>query len=434
MHSITFLFYLTFLLPSFTSRLLNVIQINRHGARTSTNYNSGPLSKYFGSNMKLTPNGYRQHQLLGQFIRDKYINTLHFLNPTYKPSQFEIYSTQTQRTIFSAEGFISGLYPGLIIHHKYENKDLNIINNDHLPFHYQHSSNTLTSSQTIELNVIDLQSDIIFHPLSCSLYGKHIKTEMKKQTASPLFHITPTEITESIAEIAAFLNITLNPHTKQTINDNDKMTELQKLFFVYSYHFNKEWRQLSSKAGSLMRKLVLNKWYSTRMSDNSKYLKIGVSGLFDVIISKFERAKRRVGFLKEVNTIYTVYSAHDTTLVNILANVIEKERIKAEVVKAVKDDKVFEFLVPPFASNILFELHCDDNDTSTLYVRVVYNGKILKESIKGINDKDIKDNGNIPYDMFIKLLKSCIDYDYKNLDCSIEKGVKEDKESLFIVN
>ena len=381
--------------------------------------------------MKLTPNGYRQHQLLGQFIRDKYINTLHFLNPTYKPSQFEIYSTQTQRTIFSAEGFISGLYPGLIIHHKYENKDLNLINNDQLPFHYQ---NSFGVSQTIDLNVIDLQSDIIFHPLSCNLHGKHIKSEMKKQTVSPLFQVTPSEITESITEIAAFLNITLNPHATQTISDNDKMTELQKLFFVYSYHFNKEWRQLSSKAGSLMRKLVLNKWYSTRIIDNSKYLKIGVSGLFDAIISKFESAKRRVGFLKEVNTVYTVYSAHDTTLVNILANVIEKERIKAEVVKAIKDDKVFEFLVPPFASNIIFELHCDDKDNSTFYVRIVYNGKVLKESIKGIKDKDIKENGNIPYDMFMKLLKSCIDYDYKNLECSIDKGAKEDKESLFIVN
>ena len=428
-----FLFLLLCLLRPGSPRLLNVIQVNRHGARTSTNYNSGPLSKYFGSNMKLTPNGYRQHQLLGQFIRDKYINTLHFLHSTYKPAQFEIFSTQTQRTIFSAEGFISGLYPGLIIHHKYENKDLNLINNDRLPFHYQHSSSSFGASQTIDLNVIDLQSDTIFHPLSCSLNGKHIKSEMKKQTASPLFQIPPSEIAESIAEIAAFLNVTLNPHTKQTMSDSDKMTELQKLFFVYSYHFNKEWRQLSPKAGSLMRKLVLNKWYSTRVG-NSKYLKIGVSGLFDVIVSKFESAKRRVGFLKEVKTVYTVYSAHDTTLVNILANVIEQERIKAEVARAVKDDKVFEFLVPPFASNIIFELHCDEKDASTFYVRIVYNGKELKESIRGIRDEDIKENGNIPYEMFMKLLKSCIDYDYKNLDCSGEKGGKEDKESLFMVN
>ena len=152
-----------------SSRLLNVVQLNRHGARTSTNFRNGLLSKYFGSDMKLTPNGYRQHQILGQYIHDKYINRLHFLSETYQKNQFEIFSTQTQRTIFSAEGFLSGLYPGSVVKVSYDNKALDIITNDTIPFLLNYKPLFNFQQTEIELKVIDLKNDIMFHPMGCKL-------------------------------------------------------------------------------------------------------------------------------------------------------------------------------------------------------------------------------------------------------------------------
>lgn len=430
LHNFKFILCFLLLFKWTSSRLLNVVQLNRHGARTSTNFRNGLLSKYFGSDMKLTPNGYRQHQILGQYIHDKYINRLHFLSETYQKNQFEIFSTQTQRTIFSAEGFLSGLYPGSVVKVSYDNKALDIITNDTIPFLLNYKPLFNFQQTEIELKVIDLKNDIMFHPMNCKLNGKKLKNELIKNNKNLFFNISEAEIKESIDEIAKFLNVTLNQSAP--VNDSQKMTELQKLFFVYSYHFNKQWENLSPKAKILMRKMVLNKWYSTRTKD-TKYLKLGVSAIFDEILSKFNNAKKRQSFLKEKNKIFTVYSTHDTTLVNILSNLISLNVIKDKVHKALYDDKVFNFLVPPFASSIIFEFHSDDNNPSKYYVQVYYNGELITKNIKNIDDNLIKD-GKIPYDEFVKLFKNAIDFDYKKMDCSEEKERKESDDTIFSIS
>ena len=95
--------YLILQISQTTSRskeLVCVIEFNRHGARTSKSFSSQTLSKVFGSNMMLTPNGFRQHEMLGQFMRNKYIlDTKNFLSQEYSKYDFIIFSTPIQRTI-----------------------------------------------------------------------------------------------------------------------------------------------------------------------------------------------------------------------------------------------------------------------------------------------------------------------------------------------
>ena len=62
-----------------TSELLCVVQFSRHGARTSNTFQSKTFNKVFGEQLILTPNGFRQHELLGKFIKDKYTNDIPFL-------------------------------------------------------------------------------------------------------------------------------------------------------------------------------------------------------------------------------------------------------------------------------------------------------------------------------------------------------------------
>lgn len=96
--------------------LINVIQINRHGARTPKYHQEIQKKIFFGStNMQLTINGYRQEQLLGKLMKERYTKKFNFIKDNYDDKEIAIFSSPTQRTVFSAAGFISGLYPGVTI-------------------------------------------------------------------------------------------------------------------------------------------------------------------------------------------------------------------------------------------------------------------------------------------------------------------------------
>ena len=110
--------------------LLSVFEINRHGARTPKHFEERQKRLFFGSqNMQLTINGFRQEQLLGSFIREKYIEKLKFISPDYNPEEFCLISSPTQRTIFSAAGFLSGLFPNYVVKNKYINLSDSASNN-----------------------------------------------------------------------------------------------------------------------------------------------------------------------------------------------------------------------------------------------------------------------------------------------------------------
>ena len=118
-----------------TSELLCVVQFSRHGARTSNTFQSKTFNKVFGEQLILTPNGFRQHELLGKFIKDKYTNDIPFLINNNIHSRVEIISTPVQRTINSAMAFINGFYPGAIVKMNYQNNSHlhGVINNDTIP-------------------------------------------------------------------------------------------------------------------------------------------------------------------------------------------------------------------------------------------------------------------------------------------------------------
>ncbi len=118
------------------SKLLSVIQINRHGARTAANFFTGKFNSLMGENMKLTPHGFNQHKILGKIIRDIYINKKKFLDNEFNPIQFEIYSTPIQRTI-SVLDILSEIYPCNNIKIKYQDDNFPKEKNEYCPiFNY----------------------------------------------------------------------------------------------------------------------------------------------------------------------------------------------------------------------------------------------------------------------------------------------------------
>ena len=180
------MFYLCFLylilkltqISSRTKELICVIEFNRHGARTSKSFSSQTLSKVFGSNMMLTPNGFRQHEMLGQFMRNKYIfDTKNFLSQEYSKHDFLIFSTPIQRTISSAIGFLNGFYPNYITKMIYQNNSelYEIINNDTIPF---------KNSENFEFNEIPIhilsKANDIFHRKDCFYKGNNLEELLDK--------------------------------------------------------------------------------------------------------------------------------------------------------------------------------------------------------------------------------------------------------------
>jgi hypothetical protein len=90
-------------------QLVFVQELFRHGARYPI-YNAPDnldIRQDFG---ELTPVGMRQHFILGQALRKRYIQTLSFLSPTYNHTQIYIRSSDVNRTLMSAQSQLLGLY------------------------------------------------------------------------------------------------------------------------------------------------------------------------------------------------------------------------------------------------------------------------------------------------------------------------------------
>lgn len=104
MQYIYYLFLFTIQVKVSISKLISVIEVNRHGARNAKNFPSEPLQRLFGVNMKITHNGFRQHQLLGNYMYDRYINA-GFINKEYRAMNLKLYLPQLKEPFFLQMGF-----------------------------------------------------------------------------------------------------------------------------------------------------------------------------------------------------------------------------------------------------------------------------------------------------------------------------------------
>jgi len=410
------------------SKLLSVIQINRHGARTAANFFTGKFNSLMGENMKLTPHGFNQHKILGKIIRDIYINKKKFLDNEFNPIQFEIFSTPMQRTIFSAEGFLSGLYPFNNIKIKYQDENFPKEKNEYCPIfnnNYFFSSfyNPDSNYKFIPINVFSPKNDFMLHPTKCKYKGEYVQSLIKKNLKE-IFNIDKNEINFCKNEFEKFLNVKINPNTNVT--ESKFISEIQKLFYVFKYHFDKDIKNINVTCLNLVKKVLLNKFYG---KNDLQLNKFGVSALYTEIIRKFQSDFSKKTFLRPDNKIYTVYSAHDSNIVRIIKSLFNEEFIEKKIFESLENNEVFDFIIPPYASSFIFELHEKDNNSKEHYVQIYYNGKLIKENLKKIKNEY---NGEIPFDEFKKLLENSIDKDYFKIDCSEPKVTHHKDNKVFL--
>jgi hypothetical protein len=430
-------FLLIILLVKFSwNKLLSVIEINRHGARTPNNFEDMSSDKFFGaSKMQLTINGYRQQMLLGEYVKSNYVKKKHFLKNYFNDKEFEIIASPSQRTIFSSAGYIAGLYPEYVLKMNYDNEPERF-SDDTIPI----VNNEMTIKE-IPLRVIDQKHDSFFHPLNCLYYGKKLES-LLKEYATPIFNINDEEYHVAIDEMKNFIKIKdLEEEVSKSIkkkSDEGVSTsstyinyarEIEKFYAPMAYHFPNSVPKITLETQKILKKSILNRQYSPR-SVNNQYLRLSASEIFDFIKNMFSNA---ILSTKEHNKEYmkfAVLSGHDTNLVNILSNLLDEKYLVSLVNQALDNNGIFKFLIPPFASNMFFELHQDDQNNDYFYVKIIYNGAPLSQGLKTLETKDVKEN-KIELSRFLNLLNYLIEKDYSKLDCLLGKGKVKNKMKLL---
>lgn len=94
-------------------KLIFATTITRHGDRTPFARIASEKFRYKWSLGlgELTPEGIHQHYQLGKELRARYIEKYGLLPSNYDNSKFYAISTDTNRTIMSAQSFLTGFYP-----------------------------------------------------------------------------------------------------------------------------------------------------------------------------------------------------------------------------------------------------------------------------------------------------------------------------------
>lgn len=91
--------------------LISAVLITRHGDRTPFD-NIVNVNYQWGTDLtELTPIGIHQEFMLGSKLRKHYIEDLKFLDSQYKENTIYTLSSNSNRTILSAECLLMGLYP-----------------------------------------------------------------------------------------------------------------------------------------------------------------------------------------------------------------------------------------------------------------------------------------------------------------------------------
>lgn len=119
---VLFIFYF-FLTSTFAKgKLIFAMDIVRHGDRTPMSEIQTSSYHYWKEGLgQLTPRGMQQEYELGRKFRKKYVDQYHLLSPQYESHTLLVRSTDSDRTLMSAQSLLTGLYPfgtGPLLAHK----------------------------------------------------------------------------------------------------------------------------------------------------------------------------------------------------------------------------------------------------------------------------------------------------------------------------
>ena len=406
------------------SKLIAVVEFIRHGARTPMAFMESSAKLYFGARKaQLTVNGFRQHVLLGRWLRRRYVKGEigKLFSKKINSNEIKVYASPRQRTIFSATAHILGLLPNSFV--KIEIQDKNMKNNDIPPL--KNYNIKKSDGREVIINVLNYKVDYYFHALYCSYPGStnKIKYTMKK---SHVIDLSIKQISTACKDILNKYDLLFRQKQSyssqkkhKAFQENYKKSTFSKKFFKklidfirpFKYH-HASYKNLDPEHFITVKKFLINKWYETRLKD-SQELKISISGFAVKIIDFFENNIKQKSVEKMM-----IFSGHDNNIVDFLSNIIHPSYLRKRIDNALNNLDDFFFLVPRLASSLLLELHEENN---MYYISIVYNGQRINNVRFRMPVKFYEKDNKVDYNDFRNLLKSRIYDGYNKLVCGRKK-------------
>ena len=391
---LTIFLFLLFNLYSVNCKVKLVIDLIRHGARA-------PVYDYpFFKNIKwpileeLTPVGERQECLLGRLRRHQYIENAELLNKNYDPTSIYVRSTNTRRTLMSAQAYLNCFYPS----------GLSKLNDVQMKHKY----------------------DLLKPPINFQINNSTIDKLENNATPNSL-PIIPIQSVEYSTE-----NLLIS-------NDCEYTEKLERDYFESNLYKDtirqsKTWRIIMQKYPSITMPFLLTKdnaYYLADyiicadtdgrrpseitdeiLNDLKDFYSKSQEGIFTMSLlrNKLEIAeftKEVLKFMEERiskkgKVKYVLYSGHDVSLIVVL---IGLSRINKEILSN-------KFL--PFASNLLFELEETDGKWS---VKILLNGQSIHSDNYESFKEQFKELGTLK--------------ESRETLCKIKKELRQNQEILI---
>lgn len=338
-------------------KVLFVFEVFRHGARGPLylKNNLDVLNQYWDNEQELTYSGMREHYLLGQTLRQRYIFNNSLINPNFNPNEIYLYVTDRNRTIQTAYSQLSGLFP----------------------YRSEFLSESQKTMAVPPMNVTDLENIQNF------LGGSPLQNNFQTLPMHVFDNYHPFNLaykcSKGISKITKDNQANMKGEIDQVMNDfNTQFKEsLKKSLNKTDDHF-KKWSQLCDYSDAFIsddfEKRDMN-YLSVDLEKFNQSVK-AINGLdwkiFDntSIIAKVTVTPTVRQMISYMNTQIkgssgpkmVLFSAHDTNIalwLNFLKSALNLT------------DLHFNNIV--FASNVILELNKND-DSDSYYVNVLYNG------------------------------------------------------------
>ena len=396
-------------------------EIFRHGARTPYSGMTSDFKDCFNQQWiglkELTGVGLRQHFLVGYRNRIKYINEAKLIKPYYDPREVYIISTDSNRTIMSANAQIQGLYPpgtGPSIYPNQTERAVPPVNTEDIQEEIEKLNEYNYTALPYKMNII---------PVHSFFNADHfIQLQDKKVCPKTLEYYTKNQ---QRPEVVDFLNNMTEKYgdklnEKLIIKDKsrDVLKDYTKAYYIFDTIIASYTEGYDLPDLGVSEQELLNDSYQFFIYDlvgngidrDKDICLYSMSPIFDRILKWIDlKIEKDIKGEKDYTNFdlpkFVMFSAHDSTCGAFMGFMLEVFRT--------------EIAYPYFATNINLELYLDQKG-ATIKKEDYYIEYI-------INDESIK---NISYTEFVDTLKKRMKtMDEVNKFCGFTKEEKDDGEN-----
>lgn len=333
--------------------LVLVQAVFRHGDRSPTHsFPNDRYAHYWPQGLgQLTKVGKQQEYRLGNFYKEKYIDTA-FLGPNYNHSEIHIRSTDVDRTLMSAYCVLSGMFPPRNGSDQQWNPEINW--------------------QPIPVHTIPINEDFLLNTNApCPTFNKFREALLKSKVIEN-FTLQHQDLIKTVSEIAGL------PTSIKSL-----FTVADAVFCEYKQNLNmSEWEEVLplNVVIQLLDNLNVFNFYTEEMA------RLRGGTLLGEVIKNMQSA---VDSPTQPSPKMHLYSAHDTTLVSLL-RVMEVYNNRTPVYSSSVLLELWKGEEKPYVK-VLFKNQTDSDDLIIIHIPGCTDECALEDFIKILQKNVVKD-------------------------------------------